>query len=234
MEHKFIRIMCTGCFKFHDIPVYCGDRFCPICSVPRYLRVRNRLRFLIDNIDPPSGYCLKHLTLTIKNQTDLSLMTSEICKSFKELRKTKSWKSHVNGGAFVIEVTGSPGSWHVHIHAVIEAKYYKWKEIHRLWMKLSSGRGVWIDNIPRGQAVHYLTKYLSKSSITIEGRSELNAALKGTRLFQVFGTWFKINRKYVKPPMRCPDCNHTGWILYSDCWEGTGGFFTKEVQINSP
>lgn len=193
------------------------------------MRIRDRITFLVDNIQPPSGYRTKHLTLTIKNQSDLSTMTLQILHSFKELRKTNSWKKHVNGGAFVVEVTGEHGNWHVHLHIIIEAKYYKWAELLKLWMKLSPGRGVYIQDIPKGEIILYLTKYISKTATPEDDRDELNEALKGSRLFQPFGSWYAINRLYELPPKHCPDCDHATFIVLSIMTEGVFDTFWKEA-----
>lgn len=161
-------------------------------------------------------------------------MTASILQAFKKLRKTKSWNYHVNGGAFVIEVTGGAGNWHVHLHVVIEARYYNWTDILKLWKKVSTGQGVWINDLSKQRITGYLTKYLSKSAVSIDDRDDLNAALKGTRLFQPFGSWFALNRKYEKPPSICPKCKGTCFILYRDHQDAEGGFFVEDVPINSP
>lgn len=229
MQHEFVRIECLQCGHFFDVPVYCGDRFCPVCSVTRRNRIRHRLEFLVENVNPRPGYRLKHLTLTIKNQSDLALMVSTLFSCFKELRQTASWKAHVDGGAFVCEITGCSGNWHVHIHAIIEARYYKWAEILKLWMQISPGRGVYIQNIPKREIVRYLTKYLSKNDTPIGDRDELNDALKGTRLYQPFGSWYAINLKYVKPPPLCPDCKGSFFMLSGEFSEISDIRFWKEV-----
>lgn len=229
MGHKFITILCTTCGHYFDAPVYCGDRFCPVCSVSRRLRVRNRLDFLVKSVQARTSYNFKHLTLTIKNQKNLSVMTDVIMKSFRNLRKTASWKSHVCGGAFVTEVTGNSGDWHVHLHVIIQSTYYDFKEILKLWMRLSPGRGVYIQNIPKDQIVRYLTKYLSKCNVPDCDKDELNQALKGVRLFQPFGTWFALNRKYTPPTPRCQKCEDPCFCVYAEVFEGEQFFIEKDV-----
>jgi len=229
MTHQFIRIVCANCGHFFDVPVYCGDRFCPICSVARRKRVRDRLNFLVNNVPFVKDYGFKHLTLTIKNQRNLSRMTYVIRNSFRKLRQTDEWKRKVLGGAFVIEVTGCHGSWHVHLHIIIQAKYWKFSEILKLWMRLSPGRGVFIQNIPKAQVIRYLTKYVTKSDVLENDKDELNEALKGTRLFQPFGTWYNINKLYVKPAQTCPNCDKPCFLLYGELFEGEGFLFEKEV-----
>lgn len=216
MDHDFVQIICLHCGTSFNVPVYCGDRFCSICSVGRRMRIRQRLEFLVNNVKPAPGMNFKHLTLTVKNQNDLSLMTTAIMKSFRKLRQTASWKSHVSGGAFVVEITGDSSGWHVHLHIIIEAKYYKWATLLALWMRLSAGRGVYIQNIPKRQVVRYLTKYLSKNDVPEDDQLELNDALKGVRLFQPFGSWFAINLAYVKPPQHCNGCSNPCFIVYWD------------------
>jgi len=227
MVHKFIRIVCVSCGRFFDIPVYCGDRFCPICSVARRKRVRDRLNFLIANVPFVKKYGFKHLTLTIRNQSNLFKMTRTITHCFRKLRQTDEWKKKVLGGAFVIEVTGKHGDWHVHLHIIIQAQYFEFTKLLLLWMKLSPGRGVFIQNIPKKQVVRYLTKYITKSEIPDNDHSELNRALKGTRLFQPFGTWYSLNKLYIKPAQTCSNCDKPCFILYGELFEGEGFAFEK-------
>jgi len=229
MYHKFTTILCIYCGDYFDVPVYCGDRFCPICSYVRQSRIRNRLNFLVKSVDRRVGYCFKHLTLTIKNQTNLFSMTRTILKSFRKLRATRSWKNHVAGGAFVVEVTGNSDNWHVHLHVIIQSKYYAFAEILKLWSNLSPGRGVYIQNIPKNQIVGYLTKYLSKTSTLDADRSELNKALKGIRLFHAFGSWFALNKKYKPPKPKCKKCGNACFCLYSEVFRSSDFIFEKQV-----
>lgn len=229
MTHRFIRVICLTCGHFFDVPVYCGDRFCPICSVARRKRVRDRLNFLVANVPFVKSYSFKHLTLTIKNQSNLKRMTRTIVHCFRKLRQTDEWKRKVLGGSFVIEVTGSHGSWHVHLHIIIQAKYWQFAEILKLWMKLSPGRGVYIQNIPQSQVVRYLTKYITKTDVPDCEKEELNDALTGTRLFQPFGTWYALNKLYIKPAQTCPKCIKPCFCLYGELFEGEGFVFEKET-----
>jgi len=161
-------------------------------------------------------------------------MVAEIVKSFRKLRQTKSWKFHVKGGAFVLEIKGEANDWHVHIHAIIEAKYYEWATIRNLWKKLSSGQGVYIQNIPKHKIVHYLTKYISKTETSEECRKDINDALRGTRLFQPFGSWFAINKLYKKPANVCSECNGKCFMISGEYSDHSDIRFWKDVQLNSP
>ena len=96
-------------------------------------------------------------------------------------------------------------------------------------MRLSAGRGVYIQNIPVGQVVRYLTKYLSKNDVPDVDRDTLNDALKGTRLFQPFGSWYSVNLQYKTPPKHCKNCDTPCFILYMEAFDGTFSIFEKEI-----
>lgn len=193
-----------------NVPVYCGNRFCPVCSAPRRSRIRKRLQWLVGQVDRKPGFRMKHLTLTIPNQVDLPKMLKHLLKSFRKLRSTPFWKNHVDGGAFVLEVTGKEGDWHGHIHIVIHATYVDWDTLKNLWIRFSKGRGVWIKALPVSAVVRYLCKYLSKPDLPDTSLALVNVALKGFRMFQPFGTWYALSNAYVKPLSKCSHCGAMG------------------------
>lgn len=210
-NHEFTTIVCNHCGQQLTIPVYCGNRFCPTCSAPRAARVHKKLQFIIDNVKMKSGYRYKHLTLTIASQANIVDMVKHIVKSFRKLRQRVYWKNAVKGGAFVIEITGRPGAWHAHIHAVLETRWMDWGRLMKLWTAVSGGRGVYINNIPPSQAVHYLTKYFTKNDAPKQVIEECGKALSSFRLYQPFGNWHGIMKKYRRKPHPCSKCGKTSW-----------------------
>lgn len=211
--HQYITIRCMCCAHTMDVPVYCGNRFCPVCSRRRLSRVRRRLEWIIKNVRLYRAYGFKHLTLTIPNQTDLPTMVKQLIKSFRRMRQRAYWKNHVKGGAFVIEITGRPGNWHAHIHAIIEARYMDWSRIHKLWSLCSGGEGTHISRIPAGKVIGYLTKYLSKPDVPDQVSIEISDSLKGTRLFSPFGAWYALNSSYIDSKPSCPECKQSDLML---------------------
>ena len=214
-DHEWRRIYCGNCGRPHDIPVYCGNRFCEICARGRRLRTRDRLRWIVRQVDPKPPYRLNFLTLTVGNMKSAQAQCRKLLKSFRRMRQRKEWKSHVKGGAFVLEVKKGTLGWHVHIHAVIESRYWKWEKILSLWTSCSGGIGCFIKQIPKRQAVNYLTKYLSKASVSDGDLMNVLQSLKGLRLFNPFGTWYNLNKTYPKHTFVCPDCGESSWM-----WEG--------------
>ena len=232
MFHNFIRLHCTSCGHEIDVPVYCGDRFCPICSISRMSRVKARINFFVKNNLPQDGAGFKHLTLTIPSRPDLPGMIKFINHSFRKLRNTKLWKSSILGGAYVCEITHSAEGWHAHLHAIIFGYWIDWYKLRDLWNKCSGGSGVYIQAIPEKTIVRYLTKYLTKPQVPEELLPEVNLEIKGYRLFAPFGSWFNLAKTYVKPACSCRKCNAGEFVnVHVELGQGFGGFW-KEVNLN--
>jgi hypothetical protein len=231
-EHPFRRLICAGCGHEIVVPIYCGNRFCPICSLPRRLRVQARLDHIIKNLTLLPKHGLSHLTLTIPNSATVSEGCRKLVTAFRRLRSTRRWKHLCAGGAFVIEVTGLPGSWHVHLHVVLQNVYFPQAEISKSWLRYSGGSNVWIKRISRKTAVNYLTKYLAKSEVDESSLSEVSIGLRGFRLFQPFGCWLKILHSFVKRLFPCKKCGQISWIPEDlfHCW-GRNIDYIPEIAI---
>lgn len=210
--HDFIRIACGHCGFSINVPVYCGDRFCPVCSVPRLARIRHRLNWLVGHLEPIAGHSFKHLTLTIPSQPDLAVMLHTLVISFRKLRSRALWRRNVSGGASVVEVTGRPGNWHVHLHVVLYARYIPYFQLLKVWKAVSPGQGVWIQKMPKSAIISYLTKYLAKPSVPDEVSEMIGGTLARYRLFQPFGSWYNLSATYVRPKKACPTCGQTSWM----------------------
>ncbi len=234
LDHEFIHIHCEHCGHSIDVPVYCGDRFCGVCSPARHARIADRLRFLVKNTERKPVYTLKFLTLTIANMPKLDPMVKFLVKCFRKLRNRAVWKKYVDGGAFVIEVTGRPGDWHAHIHAIIFARYIHRDAFVKAWNSISGGLGVDVRTIPTDALCNHLIKYLSKRQEPAMVSEEKNLVLKSYRLFQPFGCWFKLQKKYKRAPHPCEKCGKSSWSP----WDIVQGFFIdtfrKEVDVPAP
>lgn len=215
MLHQFRRIVCASCGHPIDVPVFCGFRFCPVCSVTRAIRVRRRLDFLVKNQSFVPGTFTAFLTLTIANQPNLPVMILKLQKAFKKLRNRAYWKSHVVGGAFVIEITGHPGNWHAHIHAILQTRWLDWSTLRNAWHKCSGSIGVFIKKIPSSAAVGYISKYVTKNDAPESVLYQISDGLKGIRLFAPIGAWFKLNLIYRRATSPCPNCGASKWTDYA-------------------
>lgn len=211
-RHFYRTFACTACGYTFKAPLSCSDRFCPVCSSPRRRRTAAKLRALVTQIHPPFAHSFKHLTLTIRNHPDLPWMHRTLLQSFRRLRSHLLWQRTVRGGAFVFETTGQPGNWHLHLHAILEARYIPWSLLHDRWQKVSAGRGVYITTAPPKRICWYLTKYLTKNQLSAEASRSASKDLASTRLFTTFGTWHNISIKLPHIGYPCPKCNDSTWF----------------------
>lgn len=240
VTHQFVTVFCCHCGHVLTVPVYCRNRFCPVCTTARRLRVRSKLTGFIKVHRCTGSYGYKHLTLTIKNQPDLKVMVKSLSKSFRRLRQRQIWKKNVRGGVFVVEITRKDSGWHAHLHIIIEAKYMVYSDLLAAWEAVSLGSGVYIRRIPPGQIVRYLTKYITKSELGIEYQRVASEALKGTRLFQPFGTWHNPIQAIQLELFKCPDCERTKWVFgsfdafFRKCEPGDISDFPTEVMPSRP
>jgi len=209
--HSFKTFTCAGCGYSFRAPVPCGNRFCAVCGGHRRRRIRSKLKALVSSIHPSLGYKIRFLTLTIPNVEDPRDGIKIIISSFRRLRNRSFWRNKVAGGAFVIECTGHPGSWHVHLHALLETRYIPVRLLSKHWRKVSPGRIVYLTNVPTNACINYLTKYLAKSEAPLAHQLILSEAFAGSRMFNVFGSWFALSLAIKPIKYACPKCEYTGF-----------------------
>jgi hypothetical protein len=216
-SHNWKSVFCTHCGHRIDFPEACGKRFCGICSAKRNRRVANRLRFLISVGSSSSVKNLRFLTLTLPNFADLQTGFDHLIKSFRKLRQRREFMAHTEGGAFVIEVTGKTGAWHVHLHGILQGNFWSVYRISKLWKQCSGGEIVDIRAIYGTKLAGYLTKYLTKCTVPEECMDEVETAFRGKRMFGCFGTWHDINLRYNPPVYACPSCMKCDWSIPTFC-----------------
>jgi hypothetical protein len=210
--HEYTAIYCSACGHKIVVPLYCKDRFCPICSPRRTYAIRRRLQRLLSSVRESRGQSLKMVTLTIPNSPDARESARILIRSYRRLRQRAWYKRRVTGGVHVIEVTGSPGDWHVHLHAIVLSYFLPYEQLLSIWRNVSPGRGVYVQRIPRNSALSYLTKYVSKGSLPDGSTRELSDQLKGLRMFQCTGRFVAWLPPAVKHPYPCPRCGDTHWL----------------------
>jgi hypothetical protein len=209
--HRWRRLYCGHCGNTIDVPMYCGNRFCPVCSTAKRARARARLVQLVNRIKPDSNRRVRFITLTIPNYSDVTEALRQLVVSFKRLRQRQAWRNRVVGGCFVLEVTGRPNAWHAHIHALVEGDYFPIRLLVAMWSRVSPGKVCWIQRCPPSAAVKYMTKYLTKLNAPAQVTDEIGRALSGYRMFQPFGSWHGVKLTVVKVVSPCKHCGHRCW-----------------------
>jgi hypothetical protein len=103
-----------------------------------------------------------------------------------------------------------------------------------IWMKVSSGRGVYIKEIPKRQAVGYLAKYLTKPNVSDSDLDAVNEELKGKRLFSPFGSWHSISKEFKFPPAKCRDCSNEGFVPWDLQYGLAPQPFYRDCDLSPP
>jgi hypothetical protein len=215
MEHPYLTLYCAGCGHQLVVPVYCKNRFCPVCSKRRTKIVRHRMKALFGQIRLTDRYRLSMLTLTMRSMKDPTSMADQIVHCFRRLRQRKVFSRACRGGVYVLEVKQNDQGWHIHIHAVIVADFIPWKWLRRTWQQISGAPGIHIETIPKDRALLYITKYIS----TVEKGTDAGqaaTALRDKRLFQCFGEFHDMLKPYNPPRFPCPRCSSNLWSTFRE------------------
>lgn len=213
--------------KFRIVPDYCHDRWCVPCSRLRQLTIRRNLSERLG--DHPHRF----LTLTIRHGSEpLSFLIDKLYAGFRRLRQRALWKDNVVGGASFLELTynSDRGSWHPHLHCVLEGSYLHRPALVKLWESCTGGStGVHIRLIRhREHIIDYVSKYVTKPLSSKALRSpglalEAISCLKNRRMLITFGTWRAW--KLTRPP------ENDEWNLY--CHENALGFLDVDRNPES-
>jgi hypothetical protein len=172
----------------------CGHRLCDICARTRSAGIRETLEPAIETTFKAKPALM---TLTIDDRVGESLVsaTGRILTGWKKLRRRVGWKDRVRGGFYALEVTRNQerGSWHVHLHAVVDVDWLGQEEALMLWRNaLGAGPlagGVNIQRVRNGiaEATKYLVKGIEASRLPLAERAELLRWMHGRRMLSTFG-----------------------------------------------
>ncbi len=203
---------CNGCSKVTQFYNHCDVRICPICQ-PRLARNRREeLAWWVAQVAQP-----KHVVLTVRNsQVFTKAYVQWFKKCFTQLRRS-SFAKNWNGGMFSLEVTNESKGWHLHLHALIDAKWIDAQKLAQIWAKLV-GQDFAIVKVQDCRDKQYLaevSKYTVKGSDLAKWpASELVTyldAMDGVRCFGTFGSLFQRNSAFLawrdlvlRPSRTCP------------------------------
>ena len=199
----------------------CRSRWCPVCANKVRVDRQNEIAGIVsvraeswakDNDRRKGKARLALLTLTMRNASDLSCRQSfqRLHKAWGKLTKTREWKALNDegwSGAWCREVEyNKKKDWyHFHQHALVEVPI-GWtmtalrQELRRLWLRCGGGPNLHlkaVDNETKAilEVTKYITKDLTKSSDEL---ATIIDAIRGARMFQVFGKAWREARKQAK------------------------------------
>ena len=247
-------VICGHCGHKMYVVNRCRLRACPLCSFQVSRKRAEYLNALCQRI--PS---VKLLTLTMPAwEGDPKEGIKLLRSSFNKLRRHKLMKSVV-GGAYCIEVNPRENFWHIHMHAILDCKYLPYQQIFSHWKALFQVRHIEVDirQADSRQARSYIAKEVGKNmaiSLDPEFIVDWYNAIKGSRLWTSFGTFFNValnelddEKKEEKFVPVCPECGahksmffaRDGPFLYGgEAWAemekaATGGWpLTIKAEIN--
>lgn len=210
---KYTFAICKGCSTVSKFPNRCDNFFCAECQ-PRCTADRQKaVEWWTREVTQP-----KHVVLTVQNVLWLSAgHVREFRKWFTKLRRSKFARNWV-GGFYTIEVTNEGRGWHLHLHALVDAKWIDSFGLSAAWSKATNGLGriVKVKDARGRDYLNEVTKYLVKGpQLAAWSKEEIATfvdAFRGVRTFGVFGDlygkrtefseWWKLQRK-TKPQCTC-------------------------------
>jgi hypothetical protein len=147
------------------------------------------------------------LTLTHRDCT-LHSQVARLYDAFRELRRCSAWKQHVKGGVYAFEATlnSSKGTWHPHLHLVIDGEYFPHKLIRDAWHRVTGDSTiVHIEKVHNAHAqAKYLAEYVAAPAEVQHWENdrvcEYAEALHGRRLLHTFGTLHAANPDATEEP----------------------------------
>lgn len=179
--------------------------------------------------------------------------------SFTKLREQKVWKPVV-GGCYQIELKEKEDGWHIHIHVLMDAPFLPKQKIFSSWKKILGLPYASIDikACRTKKQREYVTKYVSKSeTFNNDVQKALNwyEAVKGSRLFGTFGTWYNAKIEELLSPEEfeifvpaCENCGESGFMffardgpfIFGKEWEKVAGSFcgadpvSRRIDLSAP
>ena len=182
---------CEGCKKASSFWNRCEHKFCPMCSSRLARERRESVEWWCKQIRQP-----KHVVLTARNSDTITKPHVLAFKAaFSRLRRrafAKNWE----GGFYSLEVTNEGRGWHLHLHALVNARFIDAGKLAAEWANCI-GQDIAIVKVIDAREKSYLqevTKYAVKGTELAKWPGTDIAALfdafDGVRTFGVFGSLF--------------------------------------------
>lgn len=183
--------LCTQCARVAKFPNRCDLFYCPECQ-PRLARERkDSVGWWAREVAQP-----KHVVLTLVNIHDLTAgHVHELKHCFTKLRHRK-FANNWQGGFYSVEVTNEGRGWHLHLHALIDARWIDAAELARQWSSVTNGFGkiVKVKDCRQSDYLAEVTKYAVKGSQLAKWEPAdivtFIEAFSGIRTFGVFGSLY--------------------------------------------
>lgn len=182
---------CNGCAQLSKFYNRCDRKWCPLCTPRLAAERRESVEWWTREVGQP-----KHVVLTSRNTDRISAETVRNFKAaFARLRRSRM-SSNWRGGFYSLEVTNEGRGWHLHLHALVDARYIDARQLAITWAKCI-GQDFSIVKVRDARDSNYLaevTKYAVKGSQLASWNGEDVAAFidafSNVRTFGVFGSLY--------------------------------------------
>lgn len=214
---RYTFTLCNACGRSGRFPNRCDQFYCPECQ-PRLARERkDSILWWANEVSQP-----KHVVLTMQNIPDLTQgHVHELKHCFGKLRRRK-FASNWLGGFYGVECTNEGRGWHIHLHALINARWIDGGELARQWASVTNGFGkiVKVKDCRQADYLAEVTKYAVKGSQLAKWTPDqivtFIEAFSGVRTFGVFGQLYGKRTEFAewlaslreaKPKCECGSCD---------------------------
>jgi len=180
----------------------CKDRMCPRCSRHNAWQMSEKLNTIMSRMTS-----CRMITLTLKHRRgSLKGQIDRLMLGWRKMRKTLTWRDHVEGGIYSLEVTYDEvnRTWHPHLHILTQGTFFDQKMLSGLW-KTVTGDSPVVDIRAVKSKKHvakYVSKYVTKPDEVATWDDdvlwEYMQAIRGRRLFHTFGCLHNISVKDEK------------------------------------
>lgn len=215
--HSYYTVaQCGDCGAVRKFPNRCDLFYCPECQSRLQADRVKQIEWWIKLIKQP-----KHVVLTVKNTQDLTPEHIDRFRDwFTKLRRRK-FASNWDGGFYRLEITNEGKGWHLHLHALINARWIDQTELALIWDNITGhqGRIVKVLDCREGSYLSEVTKYVVKGSqLAAWSPAQIQTfirAFDGKRTFGVFGSLFGQRTEFAefiatlksaKPRCECGSC----------------------------
>jgi hypothetical protein len=147
--------------RYKLVPHRCHDRFCVPCSRARSLTIRRNILANLPNVP------CRFITLTLRAQDcPLSPQVTRLLACYRRLRKTRLWRSSVNGAIAFFELTYNSSTlrWHPHLHVIACGHFIPQRALSEAWLR-ETGDSPIVDIryvTSRTKIASYVAKYATK------------------------------------------------------------------------
>jgi len=228
--HSYYTVcVCNDCGAVRKFPNRCDLFYCPECQPGLSQERRRQVEWWTRTIRQP-----KHVILTVKNIPDLTRgHLDELGRWFTALRRRK-FARNWTGGFYRLEITNESKGWHLHLHALVDAKWIDSAQLALEWHSITRGLGriVKVRDCRHNDYLAEVVKYVAKGAqIALWEPAHIAAfvtAFDGKRTFGVFGSLYGVRTEFAefiatmksaRPKCDCGSCSvsyfsEADWIVH--------------------